>query len=84
MAFATYIDASEIHFTPSILAVKDGSNLTATASIKNNSTCSFSASGASASTMAATLGSASVGASATAKETQSVILMTATAAGPTS
>ncbi|XP_046439532.1 A-kinase anchor protein 13-like isoform X4 [Daphnia pulex] len=76
--------------TPSILAVKDGSNLTALtlSSIKNSAGGSNSASSAASATMAATIIGASVGPGASAagmmaKETQG-ILMTATAAGPTS
>jgi hypothetical protein len=76
--------------TPSILAVKDGSNLTALtfSSIKNSAGGSNSASSAASVTMAAAIIGPSVGPGASAagmmaKETQG-ILMTATAAGPTS
>ncbi|XP_046639411.1 rho guanine nucleotide exchange factor 28-like [Daphnia pulicaria] len=76
--------------TPSILAVKDGSNLTALtlSSIKNSTGGSNSASSAASVTMAAAIIGPSVGpgpsaAGMMAKETQG-ILMTATAAGPTS
>ncbi|XP_045031309.1 rho guanine nucleotide exchange factor 28 isoform X5 [Daphnia magna] len=71
--------------TPSILAVKDGSNLSTLtlSSVKNSMSSSSASAGSASGSIAAAMGSASVTAGTAAKEAQA-ILMTTTSAGPTS
>ncbi|XP_059350946.1 LOW QUALITY PROTEIN: rho guanine nucleotide exchange factor 28-like [Daphnia carinata] len=71
--------------TPSILAVKDGSNLSALtlSSVKNSMSSSSASAGSASGSMTATVGSASVASGTAIKEAQG-ILMTTTSAGPTS
>ncbi|KAI9556440.1 hypothetical protein GHT06_016228 [Daphnia sinensis] len=71
--------------TPSILAVKDGSNLSALtlSSVKNSMSSSSASAGSASGSITAAIGSASVAAGTGIKEAQG-ILMTTTSAGPTS